>query len=229
MDSEWIIDGAYVGPGDMSLSQCFDWGHHEVELRYTCPESGETTFSIQDFYCGPSIEIGPELVVVAPEWVPHYFHIEAAVDEDCNLTVDGPSPDSPLSTFDPYESIDFGMQMNPMANENLPEDDAFNWMIHVKSIDGEVMYTSEQTSNGAASIADGMIRQSAEAVQIGEVCFELTGPEWLVMGNPDAFTYCVEVSDCALPDFCPSDIDGNSTIDVMDLLLLLAAYDSDCE
>ena len=78
-------------------------------------------------------------------------------------------------------------------------------------------------------MADGMIRQSAEAVQIGEVCFELTGPEWLVTGNPEAFIYCVEVSDCALPDFCPSDIDGNSTIDVMDLLLLLAAYDSDCE
>jgi len=229
MDSEWIIDGAYVGPGDMSLSQCFDWGHHEVELRYTCPESGETTFSIQDFYCGPTIEIGPELVVLAPEWVPSYFHIEAAVDEDCNLTVDGPRPDSPLSTFDPYESIDFGMQMNPTANENFPEDDAFNWTILVKSMDGEVMYASEQTSNGATSMADGMIRQSAEAVQIGEVCFELTGPEWLVTGNPEAFIYCVEVSDCALPDFCPSDIDGNSTIDVMDLLLLLAAYDSDCE
>jgi hypothetical protein len=229
MDSEWFIDGSYVGPGDMSLSQCFDWGHHEVELRYTCPESGATTFSVQDFYCGPTLEYVPELVDLSSEWVPNYFHIEAAVDEDCNLTVHGPSPDGPLSTFDPYESIDSEMEMNAVGSENLSLDNSFRWMIQVKSIDGAVMHTSEHTGVGATSVADGMLRQSADAVEIGEVCFALTGPGWLVNGNEVSFSYCVEVFDCALPDFCPSDIDGNATIDVMDLLLLLAAYDTDCE
>ena len=229
MDSEWIIDGSYAGPGDMSLSQCFDWGHHEVELRYTCPESGETTFSVQDFYCGPTLEYVPELVELSSVWVPNYFHIEATVDEDCNLTVHGPSPDSPLSTFDPYESIDSGMQMDATESENVPWDEGFDWTIQVKSIDGEVMHTSVHAEDGATSVADGMVRQSPDAVAIGEVCFALTGPEWLVNANGGSFSYCVEVLDCPLPDFCPSDVDGNGAVNVVDVLLILAAFGSECE
>ena len=231
MESEWFIDGAFAAPGDISFSNCFDWGWHDVELRYTCPESGLTNSAVEELYCGPVISTIPEVLLSSSEWLPAYFSIDAVVGEDCGLEITGPWPNDPTSTFNPFQPIAITLPIDsvdvPAMNSTMTAG-AFEWAIRTMSTEGEVVSTYYQTENGATSSWDGSIRTSSNVEEIGQVCFELTGPDWLVANSSEAIEFCIDVDDCELPFTCDADLNGDAFVTVIDLLLVLEDFGTAC-
>ena len=231
MESEWFIDGALVAPGDISFSNCFDWGWHDVELRYTCPESGLTNSAVEELYCGPVISTIPEVLLSSSEWLPAYFSIDAVVGEDCGLEITGPWPNDPTSTFNPFQPIAITLPIDsvdvPAMNSTMTSG-SFEWAIRTMSSEGEVVSTYYQTENGATSSWDGSIRTSSNVEEIGQVCFELTGPDWLVANSSEAIEFCIDVDDCELTFTCDADLNGDAFVTVIDLLLVLEDFGTAC-
>lgn len=227
MNSEWIVDGDFLMSGSVSASYCFDWGWHDVELRYTCLESGVTSSSTQNFYCGPSLSEVPALLDMASEWVPFYFSIEAEVDSDCGLTIDGPKPVAPLSSFNPFERLGL-LDLNLEGTSDAG--DSFAWNLTAKTDGGIAIQSHQFDTDGASYSWDGDSRTGETFEAISEVCFELTGPDWLIQNSSVAIGYCVDVLDCIDPVVeCTADLNDDGIVSVSDLLIVLGDFGSYCD
>ena len=184
---------------------------------------------MEELYCGPVISTIPEVLLSSSEWLPAYFSLDAVVGEDCGLEITGPWPNDPTSTFNPFSPIELVSVVIINSNsDSLMIEDAFEWAIRTMSTEGEVVSTYYQTENGATSSWDGSIRTSSNVEEIGQVCFELTGPDWLVANSPEAIEFCIDVDDCELPFTCDADINGDSFVSVTDLLILLGDFGAIC-
>ncbi len=229
MNSEWFVDGDFVLSGDASASYCFDWGWHDVELRYTCLESGLTSSSVQTFYCGPRISTASMLIDLSSEWLPFYFSVEAEVDADCGLTINGPRPIGTTSSFNPFEAIIDPSLAIETGEEVVEIADSFEWSIKVRSADDIIINTYNHNSLGSSAIWEGPVRITGDFQAIEEVCFELTGPDWLVQNSPNLMGYCVDVTDCTPPLDCTADLNDDGAVTVIDLLLVLEGFGSNCD
>lgn len=234
MDSDWIIDGTIVGSGSTSIaSYCFDWGKHDIELRYTCPESGLTSSVTETIYCGLSPWLVAELIDVSPDWLPSNFAVNAAVDDDCRLTIEGPFANDPNSTFNPYDAMEFIYPTNevgspPESGLILPHIRNFGWNLSVQSANGDII--GEWDRSEVSETETLAMLEHGPGIMVEQVCFELTGPDWLVEAseNQGPLSYCLDVAGCDAPANCASDVNGDNWVSVMDLLMILEDYGTQC-
>ena len=107
--------------------------------------------------------------------------------------------------------------------------DSFEWSIKVRSADDIIINTYNHNSLGSSAIWEGPVRITGDFQAIEEVCFELTGPDWLVQNSPNLMGYCVDVTDCTPPLDCTADLNDDGAVTVIDLLLVLEGFGSNCD
>ena len=233
MTASWYVDEVYAGDGSCLHEQCFGWGFHKVELRYVCQNTGDTSSAIEYIYCGLPYEIGPDLFPIDPYWLPQYFPMSAEIDTDCNLKIDFGNMDTEVTgTFSPFQSIGEST-FEGFLDGIDPSEKFFSWRITAIEENGNenIIVEHNSFSNTAlTSFTNDLITVKDTFDQLISLRFELTGPEWLVsQTNPGTLSYEIPVSDCPPAVICASDIDGDSYVNVNDLLALLGDFGTACE
>jgi hypothetical protein len=233
MESSWYVDGIQSGDGAGCISTCLNWGFHKIELRYTCTTTGETSSAIEYIYCGPPYELGPDLIDIASGWLPQYFPMSAEIDTDCNLKIDFGNMDAEVTgTFSPFQSIGEST-FEGLLDEIDPSEKFFSWRITAIEENGNENIIVEHNSYSDADLtwfSNDLITVKDTFDQLISLKFELTGPDWLVsQTNPGTLSYEIPVSDCPPAVICASDIDGDSYVNVNDLLALLGDFGTACE
>lgn len=233
MISAWYVDGAYYASGSFCIELCLNWGFHTIELRYTCTTTGETSSAIEYIYCGPPYVIGPVLIDIAPDWLPQYFPMSAEIDTDCNLKIDFGNMDTEVTgTFSPFQSIGEST-FEGFLDGIDPSEKFFSWRISAIEENGNENIIVEHNSfsnTPLTSFTNDLITVKDTFDQLISLKFELTGPDWLVsQTNPGTLSYEIPVSDCPPTVICASDIDGDSYVNINDLLALLSDFGTACE
>jgi hypothetical protein len=229
MDALWIIDEEDEYSGFSCLTLCLSPGRHRIELKYTCPSTGETS-SVIEYYDCPLFELGPDLFPIDPDWLPQYFPMSAEIDTDCNLKIDFGNMDTYVTgTFNPFQSIG-----ETSLNILDYSEQVYSWQIWLVDENGNehsiVEHNSFSDTDTGMGITHELVTVKDTFDQLISLRFELTGPDWLVsQANPESLSYEIPVYDCPPAVICASDIDGDSYVSINDLLALLSDFGTACE